>query len=154
MTTDLALRDAGIHYPYPTEDDDRLKELAGDRPHHISRRAKGIQPELEWVFGENAESYRERIAGELIEMLFSENITAEEFKAAEKHTLWGRVNMFDEDEILDRIEIRLESELKDDPERLIRLEELIESRRSYIEDRMKNMDPQILEKLRERRKNL
>ena len=87
-------------------------------------------------------------------MLFSENITAEEFKAAEKHTLWGRVNMFDEDEILDRIEIRLESELKDDPERLIRLEELIESRRSYIEDRMKNMDPQILEKLRERRKNL
>lgn len=154
MTTDLALRDAGIHYPYPTEDNDIQRELSSDIPHHISRRAKGIQPELEWVFGENASSYREKIAEELVEMLFSENVTAEEFETAEKHTLWGRVNMFDEDEILDRIEMRLEREFQDEPEKLGYLEKLIESRRRYIENRMEKIDPHIIEKLRERRKNL
>ncbi len=148
MTTDLALRDSGIHYPYPTED---AQESSDGRPHHISRRAKGIQPELEWVFGDNARSYKDRIAQELVEMLFSENITKSDFENAEKHTLWGRVNMFDEDEILDRIEQYLENELKNDPDRLMQLEKLIESRREYIEERMKKMDPQSIERLRERR---
>ncbi len=155
MTTDLALRDAGIHYPYPTEPRaDAFGSIVPQgqaAPHHISKRAKGIQPELEWVFGTEANAYRERIADELVEMLFREDITIAEFEDAEKHTFWGRVNMFDEDEILDRIEQRVEKEFAGHPERLIRLEQIIESRRNYIEKRMKQMDPEILKKLQERR---
>lgn len=155
MTTDLALRDAGIHYPYPTEDVDPSQESSAKikRPHHISRRAKGIQPELEWVFGDGAEEYRERIAQELVGMIFREEVTEKDFEAAEKQTFWGRVNMFDEDEILDRMESRLEKELENDPDKLEHLEKMIESRRRYIEGRMEKMEPGSVKRLRLRRQN-
>lgn len=166
MTTALALRDAGIKYPYPLEDEGaayvlkderkKLREKSAEknsaRPAHISRTAKGIQPELEWVFGSKAEEYRARIADELIDKLFDSRVSLSELEDAEKHTLWGRVNMFDEDEILDRIEEKLEKELSSDPERLTRIEEVIHDRREYIERRIKNMDPAAIRRLRERRK--
>ncbi len=166
MTTALALRDAGIKYPYPLEDEGaayvlkderkKLREKSAEknsaRPAHISRTAKGIQPELEWVFGSMAEEYRARIADELIDKLFDSRVSLSELEDAEKHTLWGRVNMFDEDEILDRIEEKLEKELSSDPERLTRIEEVIHDRREYIERRIKNMDPAAIRRLRERRK--
>ena len=166
MTTALALRDAGIKYPYPLEDEGaayvlkderkKLREKSAEknsaRPAHISRTAKGIQPELEWVFGSMAEEYRARIADALIDKLFDSRGSLSELEDAEKHTLWGRVNMFDEDEILDRIEEKLEKELSSDPERLTRIEEVIHDRREYIERRIKNMDPAAIRRLRERRK--
>lgn len=169
MTAALALRDAGIQYPYECEDPENavLEPASGSagrkkslsmrskaRPSHISRTAKGYQPELEWVFGDKAPVYRERITDELIERLFDEKVTLKELEAAEKHTLWGRVNMFDEDEILDRIEQKLENELKTDPERLERIQQVIQTRREYIEKKMSEMDPAALKRLDERRKKL
>lgn len=164
MTASLALRDAGISYPYPLETDEAnvhklkmvnrskaKKNVQPVRPKHISRKAKGLQPELEWVFGEQAKAYKDKIADELVEKLFDRNISQQDLEDAEKHTLWGRVNLFDEEEILDRIEQKLETELKNDPERLEHFEEIVESRRKYIEKRMQDMDPAAIARIKARR---
>ena len=167
MTTALALRDSGIRYPYPIEDESVTYILTGEkttfrkkrfeksivRPAYISRMAKGIQPELEWVFGSKAEEYREKIAQELVDKFFDSSVTLSELEDAEKHTLWGRVNMFDEDEILDRIENKLEEELAKDPEKLAKAEKVIHDRREYIEQRIRTMDPGAIRKLIDRRKS-
>ena len=115
--------------------------------------AKGIQPELEWVFGSKAEEYREKIAQELVDKFFDSSVTLSELEDAEKHTLWGRVNMLDEDEILDRIENKLEEELAKDPEKLAKAEKVIHDRREYIEQRIRTMDPGAIRKLIDRRKS-
>ena len=166
MTIPLALRDAGIHYPYPLEKTPHIMFEPGgtkiiskrtsartitSRPSHISRKAKGIQPELEWVFGSDAAVYRRKIASQLVEKLFDSSVSLEELEDAEKHTLWGRVNMFDEDEILDMMENTLEKQLKDDPRMLEKTESIIHSRRDYIEKKMSEMDPEAIKKLRSRR---
>lgn len=168
MTTPLALRDAGIPSPYPLENTGdfdfpgiklKIKSRSGStrkneyivRPKHISRKAKGLQPELEWVFGDQAKTYKDRIADELVEKLFDKDVTQKELEEAEKHTFWGRVNMFDEEDILDRIEQKLKKELKSDPERLEKLNEIVENRRHYIEKRMQDIDPAALSRLKARR---
>lgn len=167
MTTALALRDAGYEYPYETEETSRFmkkpmrvrhkgKETVRIskriRPKHISRAAKGIQPELQWVFGKDSDTYMDSIAQELLEALFRAAPSDVLITDAEKHAVWGRINYFDEDEIIDRMEIRLAAMIKDEPERIRRLVEMLEERRMQIEERMLVMDPDILRRLKRARK--
>ncbi len=168
MTTALALRDAGLEYPYKLDADNKdgqgkkytftqskgissKKRSDEKRPKHISRAAKGIQPELEWVFGKDSHVYIDKITDELIDELLSTDISEAGLVAAEKHTPWGRINYFDEDELIDRIEMRIFSLLKNDPEKETMFEKLLEKRREEIEMRMLSMDPQIFERLKARR---
>ena len=167
MTTALALRDAGYDYPYETEETPhfmkkrmRMQRRAKTavrpfqkiRPKHITRTAKGIQPELQWVFGKDSSAYMDRIADELISEFFGTDISQLHIADAEKHTLWGRINYFDEDAIIDRVEIRLGEMLKDDPEKISGLVSLLEERRKLIEEKMLKMDPDILARLRKARR--
>ena len=170
MTTALALRDAGLAYPYQLEknsDDFILKtknpmKLSGRekkkrtsvkriRPKHISRTAKGVQPELEWVLGKDSGKYMDKIADELLERLYAADLSGVTIEDAEKHTLWGRINYFDEDEIIDRLEMRIASEAGNDPEKLHKLEGIFEQRREIIETKMLALDPQSLKRLKSRR---
>lgn len=168
MTTALALRDAGLEYPYQLDTDIKAgpakkyaftqskgksskQRSVEQRPKHISRAAKGIQPELEWVFGMDSTVYIDKMTDELIDELLSADITESGLVAAEKHTPWGRINYFDEDELIDRIEMRIFSLLKNDPERETMFEKLLEKRREEIEERMLSMDPEIFERLKARR---
>ncbi len=166
MTTALALRDFGLEYPYPLERNSdehsrfvqpmrirkkvkkNHRDISGGIRRHISRTAKGIQPELEWVFGSDSRKYMDIIADEIITEFFGYDVSEEHLVDVEKHLLWGRINYFDEDEIIDRIEIRLAAMVSDDPSKVRRIEELLEHRREYIEQRMLKMDPHILESLR------
>ncbi len=168
MTVALALRDAGLEYPYKLDTDNKFehgkkfaftqskgkssRQRSVERsPKHISRAAKGIQPELEWVFGKDSHVYIDKITDELIDELLSTDISESGLVAAEKHTPWGRINYFDEDELIDRIEMRIFSLLKNDPEKELMFEKLLEKRREEIEMRMLSMDPQIFERLKARR---
>lgn len=170
MTTALALRDAGLEYPYPLEKNSdsyaaqlskkpmhiqskgkASKQRQAKRPKHISKAAKGIQPELEWVLGKDSGRYMDRIADELIEELFRADIGTFDAENFEKHMPWGRVNYFDEDELIDRLEFRIFSMLKNEPEKAAGFESLLEQRREEIESRMLSMDPHILERLKARR---
>lgn len=167
MTVELALRDAGLSYPYPIEDDAdpvrtdekralRLRRAAGSENAlsgtALTRSALGIQAELEWALGIEAGSYMERISRVLLEELESDEGLDESFLTdAEKHTPWGRLNFFDEDELIDRIEMKLFAMKKNDPRKAERLEGLLEKRREHIERRMLTMDPQILARLKKHR---
>ena len=170
MTTALALRDAGLDYPYRLEknsDDFILKtknpmKVSGrekkkravnrrTRPKHISRTAKGVQPELEWVLGKDSGRYMDKIADELLEGLCSADLSGFTIEDAEKHTLWGRINYFDEDEIIDRLEMHIVSRAGTDSEKLYKLEEMLKQRREIIETKMLALDPQSLKRLKLRR---
>ena len=167
MTVALALRDAGIHYPYETEEvsENTLYGLKGTgiigrvkarqeltaRPRHVSRSAKGIQPELEWAMGEDSAVLMDEIAEELIEELLSGEDFAE--GGTDRNDIWGRVNYFNEDEIIDRMEHRLSDILKDEPEKKQRFLNMLEHRRNYIEQKMLSMDSNVFERLAQTRKN-
>ena len=168
MTTALALRDAGLEYPYELDTDNKAEQgrkynltqsigksmkqnTVVQRPGHISRAAKGIQAELEWVFGEDSTVYIDKMTDEMIDELLDKDISESGLVAAEKHTPWGRINYFDEDELIDRIEMRIFTLLKNDPEKETMFERLLEKRREEIEMRMLSMDPKIFERLKQRR---
>ena len=160
MTVKLALRDAGISYPYPLERASSSYRIAGQKrkrsrirrnPGNITLSSKGLQPELEWVFGRQAQDYMELIADELLRELMSSETGSFDFVEAEKNTFWGRINLFDEEEIIDILEVRLIKMLEEDPRRILRIEKLLESRRERIENRMLKMDPDFLKRLKVRR---
>ena len=163
MTAALALRDLGLSCPYPLEDEERAglfssslriqkkgraqKTASNPRPLHISRRAKGIQPELEWALGGDSEKYMDMIADELIQEFTGTDMTDKALESAERRLSWGRLNYFDEDEILDRIERRIAGTSEDAPERFRKLTAVLEHRREIIEKRMLSMDEHIFERL-------
>ncbi len=132
MTIALALRDAGVKVPH----------AAVSR--FVTRSSRGIQAELEWVFGKDAEQFKSRIADELYEHIRD----YQSLEEAEKSTHWGRFNLFDEEDLLDRLELRL-IEFSEDTAETERLEQLIEQRRETIERKMLRMDPNVRRRLQQ-----
>ncbi len=169
MTMNLALRDAGLHLPYPTETTEPQSkekqkkkrklfrrvmqdELGLSQNSDILRSSRGIQAELEWAFGDDSESFKEQITEEIYkEIDRHKSLSTEKIESAEKMSHWGRLNLFDEDEFLDRLEMRLTHRTRNDPVKMHRIEDLIEMRRGIIEQRMLEMDPEVLERLKKRR---
>ncbi len=170
MTVALALRDAGIRTPYPTEDDDAgayKKQRARSRVFRRAGRSvyqqfalnntespRGIQAELEWAFGNDAEKVKKSITEEILHTIKDSEQSSEALEAAEMMNRWGRFNLFDEDELLDRIELRLTRQLGDDPTLIKNLEDTIEYRRAMIEKRMLDMDPDVLTRLINHRRRM
>jgi hypothetical protein len=63
---------------------------------------------------------------------------------AENHASWGRIGLFDEDELLAHLEMRLSDAQEE-------LEERIELRRSILESKIQNLNPEGLKVLRKHR---
>lgn len=144
MTVGLALRDAGLQYPYELEESSKKADA-------ITRSNRGIHAELEWVFGKEAGKYKEKIADELFEYLEYIALNEKNLERAESYLLWGRINLFDEDELIDRLETKLSDMQKNAPEKAGKLEEFLEKRRENIERKMLELDPQILIRLKVQR---
>lgn len=144
MTVGLALRDAGLQYPYELEESSKKADV-------ITRSNRGIHAELEWVFGKEAGKYKEKIADELFEYLEYIALNEKNLERAESYLLWGRINLFDEDELIDRLETKLSDMQKNAPEKARKLEEFLEKRRETIEHKMLELDPQILIRLKVQR---
>jgi high affinity sulfate transporter 1 len=147
-TISLALRDAGLEKPYPLEGIENNVEIpyveAGER-----------LAEIEWAFGKDTEKKMREFAKEIAESMMNED--TESLEKAESTIAWGKVGLFDEDELLDYIEMYLEDiqETKAVPEnRLLLLEERIIARRITLQEKLEALNPAAREMLMEHRHRL
>lgn len=145
-TVSLALRDAGINRPYPLQDRDGVSPWIRvlERNEHLA--------EFEWAFGDEADARMERLAAEIAEKM-SESGAADMdmITEAERRVSWGRIGLFDEDELLDRLEMHLSEIARRSSADPQELEEKIEQRRAVVEHKLQNLNPQALKLLREHR---
>ncbi len=144
-TITLALRAAGVEKPYP------LEGVEADEPYEYVEANERLA-EFEWAFGENAEERMEQLATQMAdELVHSKDHSMKGIMEAEQHVPWGRMGLFDEDELLERLEFHLtelEEQGFDDVEEI---EQRIEQRRRIIESKINNLSPEALELLKRHR---
>ena len=157
MTIPLALRDAGIRTPYET--DALRQELLVERRTRLSSKKntpvserKELQEELAWALGDSTEEYKISLTEELYQSLKKDGeLSIDTIDRLQSLSRWGRLNFFDEDELLDRIETRLLNRAVRHPDQAERIETVLEQRRRIIEDRMKDMEPAAADRIRQKR---
>ena len=146
-TVELALRDCGLEPPYPREGS--REETAPVRDESES------YAEFEWLYGEDAEEKREKLARELAELLSgNEALSLEEI---ERRSRWGRVGLLDENTLLDYVELELEQKASDGElgdEKLEALENRVEELRPTLEDAVTALPSGTQDYMSERAKKL
>lgn len=144
-TVSLALRSAGVNKPYP------LEGVSKDEK-YICIEANERLAEFVWAFGDGAEEKMEQLATEVAQkIVHSDDHSMENIVNIENSASWGRVGLFDEDELLERLEMHL-SELEEQGYSDIEeIEKRIEQRRKVIERKIKNLSPEALELLKRHR---
>ncbi len=144
-TITLALRAAGVEKPYP------LVGHGEDEPYEYIEANERLA-EFEWAFGDSAEERMERLATQMAdELIHTKDHSMNKILEAEQHVPWGRMGLFDEDELLERLEFHLtelEEQGADDVEEI---EKRIEQRRKVIESKINNLSPEALELLKRHR---
>ncbi len=128
-TTALALRDAGLDEPYPLSE--------GGAEGRSQRDESESYAEFEWLYGSHAGEKLEALAGEIAHLLAAQpGLTLAE---AEQRSSWGRVGLFDEELLLDYVEVNLE-EMAEEGElesgALDTLEEQVEQMRPELDEAM------------------
>ena len=152
-TIPLALRDAGLDRPYPVEEGEEEKAVSGEAHEDNERLA-----EIEWAFGKDAAEWLDKYAVQVTDDITSSiDVGSSEFAEnvldkAESKNAWGRIGLFDEDELLERVEMHL-SELAQNSN-AEELEEHIEQRRLRLEAKIAKLNPDALKHLREHRKEV
>lgn len=147
-TISLALRDAGVVRPYPLVGAD--ESLMNTKVEDSERLA-----EFEWAFGPEAEEMMNRLAIEIAENIANTDIRQEEvIKQAENQVSWGRIGLFDEDEILDRLELHIQEIAAKAGYDEKELEDKIEQRRMIVEYKLMQINPEALEMLKSHRKQM
>ncbi len=147
-TITLALRAAGVEKPYP------LVGVEADAPYEYVEANERLA-EFEWAFGDNAEERMEQLATQMAdELVHSHDHSMQGIMEAEQHVPWGRMGLFDEDELLERLEFHLtelEEQGFDDVEEI---EQRIEQRRQIIEKKINNLSPEALQLLKRHREEI
>lgn len=147
-TISLALRDAKVNRPYPLEGVDA--SILTENVESNERLA-----EFEWAFGADADEMMEKLTFEIAENIAHTDITQEEIiKSAEDHVSWGRIGLFDEDEILDRLELHIQEIAQKTGYNPQELEEKIEQRRAIVEYKLMKLNPNALDILNEHRRQM
>ncbi len=149
-TVTLALRASGVEKPYP------LVGVSKDEEFPYVEANERLA-EFEWAFGDSAEEKMEQLVAEVAENLeHAKKVNMETLVEAENDTSWGKVGLFDEDELLDRLEIHL-NELEEHGDTKLDVEEIekrIEQRRKIVEKKIKCLNPDALELLRKHREEI
>ncbi|MBQ8317687.1 MAG: STAS domain-containing protein [Lachnospiraceae bacterium] len=147
-TISLALRAAGVEKPYP------LVGHGEDEPYEYVEANERLA-EFEWAFGDSAEERMEQLATQMAdELVHTNDHSMKKIMEAEQHVPWGRMGLFDEDELLERLEFHLtelETQGFDDVEEI---EKRIEQRRRVIESKINNLSPEALELLKRHRQEI
>lgn len=152
-TISLALRDAGVDRPYPLVGSPEQVAIHEDFIEDNERLA-----EIEWAFGKDAAEWLDKYAVQVTDDITSSiDVGSSEFAdnvldKAESKNAWGRIGLFDEDELLERVEMHL-SELAQNSN-AEELEEHIEQRRLRLEAKIAKLNPDALKHLREHRKEV
>jgi len=149
-TMSLALRDCGYMKPYP------LEGGVPNTPDDFIEADEKLA-EMEWAFGEDAEEKMQQFANEMVASLSSiqqpEDIANINIEKIEEKLEWGKIGLFDESELLDRLEIRLEQLLANGKLNKIQLDELetiIEKRKEIIEEKIHLLNPKAKDLLHKR----
>lgn len=152
-TISLALRDAGVDRPYPLAGTLEQTEAHNDFIEDNERLA-----EIEWAFGEDASEWLDKFAVQMTDDIThmdenNEHIPDNVLAEAESKNTWGRIGLFDEDELLERVEMHL-SELTQNNSNAEALEERIEERRLRLEAKIAKLNPDALAHLRHHRREV
>lgn len=152
-TISLALRDAGVDRPYPLAGALEQTEAHNDFIEDNERLA-----EIEWAFGEDASEWLDKFAVQMTDDIThmdenNEHIPDNVLAEAESKNTWGRIGLFDEDELLERVEMHL-SELTQNNSNAEALEERIEERRLRLEAKIAKLNPDALAHLRQHRREV
>lgn len=149
-TISLALRDAGVNKPYELEEAPEALEVSAEATEQL--------PEFEWAFGSEAEKYLQKLADSAAdELVREEEAEVQAAKLLDGHgvqTSWGMIGLFDENEFLDYLEIRLEELMRQgriSEQQADALERHIEERRRFGEERLDKINPHALELLAKHR---
>ena len=152
MTVPLALRDAGIAKPYEILHLPLSEESPVLSEYETESDSRGLQAELDWAFGADAERFKKRLTEEIYQTIKKDGaLSAESIEKLESIGAFGRLNLYDEDELLDRLETRLLDRAIRHPEQAEKIEAALEERRRMIENRMPHIDPNALQRIRKRR---
>lgn len=144
-TITLALRAAGVEKPYP------LVGHGEDEPYEYIEANERLA-EFEWAFGDSAEERMERLATQMAdELIHTKDHSINKILEAEQHVPWGRMGLFDEDELLERLEFHLTELEKQGADDVEEIEKRIEQRRKVIESKINNLSPEALELLKRHR---
>lgn len=150
-TISLALRDADMHKPY------ELEEEVADS---ISEADEKL-PEFEWAFGNDAKNRMESLASEAAEeIIASEKPEENASNILAGHgvdTRWGHIGLYDEDEFLDYLTVRLESlahEGKLSERKVEKIEKIIEKKRANDASRLNDLNPHALSLLSKHRQEI
>lgn len=154
-TISLALRDAGLEKPY------KLEGIGDDNVMDVHLVSDERLAEFEWAFGSDAEKKMEELAGDLaLSMVQSVEEHEESLAALEAHgatTKWGMVGLFDEQELWDHLEARLEILVRDGVipvEEAEWIETRIEKRRAEGIARLGELSPKAIELMNKHRANV
>ncbi|MBQ8167116.1 MAG: STAS domain-containing protein [Lachnospiraceae bacterium] len=144
-TISLALRAAGVEKPYP------LVGHGEDEPYEYIEANERLA-EFEWAFGDSAEERMERLATQMAdELIHTKDHSMNKILEAEQHVPWGRMGLFDEDELLERLEFHLTELEAQGALDVAEIEERVEQRRKVIESKISNLSPEALELLKRHR---
>lgn len=146
-TVALALRDAGLEAPYPLEGTD-----AGGKRN--TRDESESFAEFEWLYGEQSEEKLEQLALVLAREIARSGVSLEE---AERRSGWGRVGLFDENELVDYVEAELEEMAREgafSEEKLQQMELELEQTRPSVEADIGKLPPGTQEFMRGHRERL
>lgn len=147
-TISLALRAAGVEKPYP------LEGISKDEEYLYVEETERLA-EFEWAFGEGAEAKMEQFALEMAEQLVhSESHDMQAIQEAESDILPTRMGLFDEDELLERLEMHLTELEEQGYSDIDEIEESIEKRRKVIEKKIESLSPEALELLKHHREEM
>ena len=149
-TIPLALRDAGLDRPYPVEEGEEEQAVSGEVHEDNERLA-----EIEWAFGADADEWLEKMAAEMADEIGSvkkdeKNVIVD----AEKHAAWGRIGLFDENELLERLEMHLFDDKKYPNLDIDDIEKRIDERRVVVEKKLTQINPDAIQMLKEHRKEM
>ncbi|MDY5123075.1 MAG: SulP family inorganic anion transporter [Treponema sp.] len=152
-TMSLALRSCGIKKPYPLEGVESDLETG-------YLESEDRLAEFEWAFGEEAEEKMAKLADEMVSNLTEklasaslEEINEFNIEQMEEKISWGKIGLFDEEQLLENFVIKLENLFADgkiNKEQIKKLEKLIEQRRKVIEEKVSLINPKAIEMLHSR----
>lgn len=144
-TVTLALRAAGVDKPYP------LEGISKDTEYTYEEAAERLA-EFDWAFGEGAAEKMETLAAEIAEKIInSGDFSFENIIKTETNVSWGRIGLFDEDELLNRVELYFSDHQKEGGINIDEIEQRLEQRRRIIEEKIKDLSPEALDMLRRHR---
>ena len=147
-TVSLALRAAGVDKPYP------LEGISKDEEYEYEEANERLA-EFEWAFGEGAGEKMEALAAEVAEkIVHSGDYSMENIVKTENTASWGRVGLFDEDELLNRLELYFSKLEERGLPNIQKIEQRLEQRRHIVEEKLKELSPEALELLKRHRKEI